>query len=78
MLRKWLTSAAIIEQNYSLIIRPILDSIEPSTPNVDDDVQMIASMLTTCSLAPDLMPHESGKLHGKFCVFKIKVNHSTV
>jgi hypothetical protein len=78
VLRKWLTSAAKIEQNYSLIIRPILDLVETSTPNVDDDVQMIASMLTTCSLAQNLMPNESGKLHGKFCVFKIKVNHSKV
>ncbi len=73
-----MTYAAKIEQNYSLIIRPILDLVEPSTPNVDDDVLALTSMLTTCSLAPNLTPHESEKLHSKFCIFKIKVNHSKV
>ena len=78
MLRKWLTYAAEIKQNYSLIIRPILELVQPSTPNIDDDVQVITSMLTTCSLASNPMPHESGKLHSKFAVFKIKLNHSKV
>ncbi len=66
-----MANAVEIEQNYSLIMRPILDLIEPSAPYVDDDVQMITSMLTSCSVVPKSMPHESGKLDSKFCIFKI-------
>jgi hypothetical protein len=66
-----MTNADEIEQNYSLIMRPILDLIESSASNVDADVQMITSMLTTCSVVPKSIPHESGKLDSKFCIFEI-------